>query len=376
VTATGTTYSVTVTNAAGCTGAAATGTITVNALPSITSLTANPATICNGQSATLTASATGATSYSIDNISWQPATTFSVNPTATTNYTLYVKSTAGCTATKANAATVTVNALPTISLASGSTAQTVTTGSAITEIKYNTSNATGVTPSNLPAGVSGTWSANVYTISGTPTSSGIYNYTVTTTYSNGCPASSATGTITVQSGFTYSGCTTPALTLGEVGFSSTATYVENGVIISSPVTATYCIDRPVSAYDGGSICDYKPDCASGNGFHWFSWCLVTQYAHQLCPSPWRVPNKDDFCTITNGSAENCNGRAGDWRMRWGDNYAGLIIGNQLAQETRGTVWHIEETSRTQGAVFYFYVDTVAPYVTSDKNRGQMLRCVQ
>jgi hypothetical protein len=57
--------------------------------------------------------------------------TFSVNPTATTNYTLYVKSTAGCTVSKANAATVTVINIPTkpnISVTEG----TICAGSAIT----------------------------------------------------------------------------------------------------------------------------------------------------------------------------------------------------------------------------------------------------
>ena len=81
---------------------------TIYAVPYNLSLSS--ATICNGESATLTASASGAASYSLNGSTWTTATTFAVNPTSTTNYTLYVKSSAGCTATKANAATVTVNA--------------------------------------------------------------------------------------------------------------------------------------------------------------------------------------------------------------------------------------------------------------------------
>ncbi len=47
----------------------------------------------------------------------------------------------------------------------------------------------------LPAGVTGNWAANVVTISGTPTASGPFNYTVTLT--GGCGTVTANGTITV-----------------------------------------------------------------------------------------------------------------------------------------------------------------------------------
>jgi hypothetical protein len=107
-----TTYSVTATNANGCTSAAATGTITVNPLPESLSLTASPAAICNGESTTLTASASDAASYSLDGSAWQTTNTFVVSPTETTIYTLYGRTSAGCTASKTTAATVTVNPLP------------------------------------------------------------------------------------------------------------------------------------------------------------------------------------------------------------------------------------------------------------------------
>jgi uncharacterized protein (TIGR02145 family) len=74
--------------------------------PTSLSLTASPTTICNGQSSTLTALATGGASYSIDNSSWQTATTFSVTPSSNASYTLYVKTSAGCSASKTNAAAV------------------------------------------------------------------------------------------------------------------------------------------------------------------------------------------------------------------------------------------------------------------------------
>ncbi|MFY7884310.1 MAG: hypothetical protein ACOVOV_05635, partial [Dolichospermum sp.] len=75
------------------------------------------------------------------------------------------------------------------------TNQTVCINSAITSINLATTGATGATFTGLPAGVTGSWAGNVATISGTPTASGTFNYTVTTT--GGCPPATTTGTITV-----------------------------------------------------------------------------------------------------------------------------------------------------------------------------------
>jgi hypothetical protein len=78
--------------------------------PTTTSLSANPTSICYGSSAVLTASASGAASYSFDNgSSWQTTTTKTVNPTTTTNYILKVRSATGCTSTDSKTVTVTVN---------------------------------------------------------------------------------------------------------------------------------------------------------------------------------------------------------------------------------------------------------------------------
>jgi hypothetical protein len=106
-------YTLYVRTAAGCSATKANAaTVAVNALPTNLSLTANPATICAGQSATLTAVANGAASYSIDNSNWQTTPAFKVSPVSPMSYTLFVRTSAGCTASAAHAAAVTVNALP------------------------------------------------------------------------------------------------------------------------------------------------------------------------------------------------------------------------------------------------------------------------
>ncbi len=93
--------------------------------------------------------------------------------------------------------TVTANNTITLTSAAGTDAQTRCINVAITNITYSTTGATGATFSGLPTGVTGNWAANVATISGTPTASGTFNYTVTTTGGCTTPAVTATGSIIV-----------------------------------------------------------------------------------------------------------------------------------------------------------------------------------
>jgi uncharacterized protein (TIGR02145 family) len=92
--------------------------VTMNPLPTDLLLTPSMTTICAGQTVTLTASATGGVSYSLDGSSWGTSTTFSMSPPSDASYTLYVKTAAGCTASVTDAATVTVNPVPAITAVS------------------------------------------------------------------------------------------------------------------------------------------------------------------------------------------------------------------------------------------------------------------
>jgi hypothetical protein len=83
----------------------------------------------------------------------------------------------------------------TLSSAAGTDNQTKCLNTAITNIIYNTTGATGATFTGLPAGVTGAFAANKVTISGTPTVAGTFNYTVNLTGGSGTVK--AIGTITV-----------------------------------------------------------------------------------------------------------------------------------------------------------------------------------
>lgn len=93
---------------------------------------------------------------------------------------------------------ITINPLPSIVLTAPTPAFCV--NSAINSIVFNINGqATGatITSGTLPLGLSNNYNNGVFTISGTPTVSGIFNYTITT--SGGCaPAATYNGTLTVN----------------------------------------------------------------------------------------------------------------------------------------------------------------------------------
>jgi gliding motility-associated-like protein len=181
-----------------CIGASQTFTITVN--PFNTVAAGASQTVCINSAITpITLATTGATGATVAGLpagvtgSWAAnVVTISGIPAASGPFTYTVNTTGGCPLATATG-TITVTPLNTV--ATG-TSQTVCINSAITPITLATTGATGATVAGLPAGVTGTWSANVVTISGTPTVSGPFTYTVTT--AGGCPPATTTGTITVN----------------------------------------------------------------------------------------------------------------------------------------------------------------------------------
>lgn len=88
---------------------------------------------------------------------------------------------------------------PTITLTSGSGTdnQSICLNDAITNITYSVGgDATGAGVTGLPTGLSGSYGSGIFTISGTPTLAGTFNYTVTTT-GGSCGTANAYGVITV-----------------------------------------------------------------------------------------------------------------------------------------------------------------------------------
>lgn len=218
-----------------------------------TGATANavsPLTVCSGTSVTL--KQTGGTLGSGASWKWYSAScggtlegtsaaadaSLTVTPTATTTY--YVRAEGGgCSSTTSCASVVVnVNASGTILLTSGSASQTLCSGNAMTNFQYTIGgNATGITSTNLPTGVTVANSGNVYTFSGTPSVTGTFNYTITTTGST-CN-NSAGGTITVNPA-----TVTPASQPTGLVLTPVNSYVINGSFAaSSPAVSGYLVIR-------------------------------------------------------------------------------------------------------------------------------------
>ncbi len=127
-------------------------------------------------------------------------TSISVSPAVTTTY--YARGEGGCVTPGVCASiTITVNAVPSVSLSSatGTDNQNVCTHTAISGIAYSIGvPASGATVTGLPLGVSGVYNAGVFTISGTPSVSGVFNYTVTSTGGGCASQGTINGILTVD----------------------------------------------------------------------------------------------------------------------------------------------------------------------------------
>jgi pectin methylesterase-like acyl-CoA thioesterase len=129
--------------------------------------------------------------------------TYTLNPTYT-NLEVYINGLVATITTNqnlngtANYTDTTTVPATLVKHGAGSSSQTVSLGSPITDFNYSWANATSAAASGLPSGVSATVNASAKTISisGTPTQAGTFNFTITT--AGGSPNASASGTITVN----------------------------------------------------------------------------------------------------------------------------------------------------------------------------------
>ena len=201
-------FNYTVTLTGGCGVITANGIINVTPDNTITLISPagsdNLSACINESSAEIVYATTGATGATVSGLpagitgSWLADTLIIAGvPTELGIFGYTVNLTGGCGVVTATG-TITVLPESTISITSapGTDNQTLCMNSALTDITYATTGATGATASGLPSGVTAVWAANVVTISGTPLESGAFNYIVTLT--GGCGTITATGVITVN----------------------------------------------------------------------------------------------------------------------------------------------------------------------------------
>ncbi|MBS1612004.1 MAG: hypothetical protein JST49_04230, partial [Bacteroidetes bacterium] len=218
------TYSVTVTEGvSGCSAVAAT-ILTVNPLPT-PSISGN-ATICNGNTTTLTAS--GGATYAWSNSATTAA--ISVSPTANTTYTVTATSAAGCSATASRL--VTVSPVPTVDAGNN-----VASCGGTTAISMTGATAGGSYSANTWSGGAGlgNWAqnANPALATFTPTTaSGSFTATLSLTGSGGCGNVSDTRTISWNSSLTGLAATLSANPACEGSNVTLSASVTSGVVTS------------------------------------------------------------------------------------------------------------------------------------------------
>ncbi len=268
----------------GCSSANATGTITVTPNNTAGGASSTPTLCINTALTDITHATTGATG--IGSASGLPAgvsaawasdiITISGTPTASGTFNYSIPLTGGCGSINA---TGTITVTPNMTAGAASSTPTLCINTALTNITHPTTGATGIgSASGLPAGVSAAWASNTITISGTPTASGTFNYSIPLT--GGCSSANATGTITVTPNNTAGGASsTPTLcvntaltnithtTTGATGISNdgvsganglpagvSATWASNTITISGTPTATGTFNYSIALTGGcGSI---------------------------------------------------------------------------------------------------------------------------
>jgi gliding motility-associated-like protein len=198
------TYNYTIPLTGGCGTVNATGTITVNPVNTVSAASSSP-TVCvnTAISPVITHTTTGATGIGTATglpagvtANWSGNTiTISGTPTAPGTFNYSIPLTGGCGTVNATGS-ITVN--PNNTVSAPSSTPTLCVNTAINPaITHTTTGTTGIgTPTGLPAGANASWTGNTITISGTPTASGTFNYTIPLT--GGCGTVNATGTITVN----------------------------------------------------------------------------------------------------------------------------------------------------------------------------------
>ncbi|PUU70834.1 hypothetical protein DBB36_06710 [Flavobacterium sp. WLB] len=286
-------YSIPV-NGCGSTAVNATGTITVR-INTVTAASSSPTTCINTAITNITHTTTGATGIANNSVaganglpagvsaSWATNTiTISGTPTASGNFTYSIPLNGGCGTVNATG-TITVNANKAVGAASSS--PNVCINTAITNVTHTTTGSVtgiannGVAGANgLPAGVSASWASNTITISGTPTASGTFSYSIPV---NGCGATAvnATGTITVNAitaitvqptapAAACSGSGTQTISVTAVG--STLTYVwkkdgtavTNGGGVNGQGTNTLTLTNPTTTNVGNYTVEVSGSCGS------------------------------------------------------------------------------------------------------------------
>ncbi|MFV8465401.1 T9SS sorting signal type C domain-containing protein [Flavobacterium sp. LB1P62] len=236
----------------GCGTVSATGIITVNGNNTVGVASSAPTLCINTALTNITHATTGATGIGTATFpagvtaAWASNTiTISGTPTTSGSFNYSIPLTGGCGNVNATG-TITVTANKTVGIASST--PTLCINSTLTNITHTTTGTTGIgTAIGLPAGVTVAWVSNTITISGTPSASGSFSYSIPLT--GGCGAVNATGTITVNPNVNIASVTG----ISSLCIGGTATYTANTIVLSGGTGAWNSSNSAVATVNASGL---------------------------------------------------------------------------------------------------------------------------
>jgi gliding motility-associated-like protein len=289
----------------------ATTTVTVNAIPIVTVL---DATICNGQTATLTAN--GATSYT-----WSAGAnstgvnTASATPNTNTTYTV-TGTTLGCSNTATSSVAVNPNPIVTVNdatICSGQTA-TLTANGATSYTWSSGANSTGINTANVSLNATSTFTVTGTNLgcSSTAVSTIAVNANPIVTVNNATICNGQTTTLTANGAISYvwsAGANSTGINTADANPNTTTTYTVVGSdgICTNQALANITVNAiPVVTVSDATICDGQTASLTANGATSYVWSAGANSTGVNTASA--TPNTNTTYTVT-GTTLGCSNTA-------------------------------------------------------------------
>jgi hypothetical protein len=242
----------------------------------------------------------------------------------------------------------------------GAASQSVSQGKAIKDIVYTANNSATITlnsGSGFPTGVSGKADGSSYTISGTPTATGTFGYSLTA--SNGCASSASVGTLTVIEVTTVF-FSSQTWTFGATTWSDRVVGVPAGCS-----QTTYIFTQGTSSLPTPPP-EFRPIDDRGTERYYYSWSC----ALLVCPSGWSLPTVAQIQYV----AANYTGQ--NILDLWGG--GAYVLGGTLpVPDAQGVLWSGDDNAPPDLRAYNLSWEKNRIYRGSaNRGVGMQVRCVK